>query len=86
MTDDIEFLKAEMQRLDAKMTEIINFINEEAGRRADITKGIYERLGDMGELVWAMSEKVFPGYLADMARMREALGKSSSTRKKPSEE
>jgi hypothetical protein len=79
MTDDIEFLKGEIKRLDAKVIEIIDFINKDAGRRAEITTGICERFSEIYDLTYAMAEKVFPGFSADISKIL-ALGDS---KKKP---
>jgi hypothetical protein len=81
MTGNDEFFNAEIKRLDAKLTEVIDFINKDAAHRADITQRIYGRISEMYDLVYAMAEKVFPGYSADMLKIM-ALGDNA---KKPPE-
>jgi hypothetical protein len=85
MTDDIESLKAGIKRLDAKLSETIDFLNRDVAHSAEITQGIHDRMGKMVELIAAMSEKVFPGYLANMTRMKDAPYKSLNPLKKPPE-
>jgi hypothetical protein len=80
MSDEIEILRARIDSLERQLNQLITDRNDDLANSSQVFEDIYEWLGEIGELAWAMAAKMFPGYAEDTLKLME-LGRYE--KKKP---
>jgi hypothetical protein len=80
MNDELKKLKEEVKRLNQRLDDMSNSFNSESADTTYHIKEIHKRLGHIGDFLWPLVHKIFPGYAQDatkIAALSEGNGSGS---------
>jgi hypothetical protein len=85
MSDEIQQLKADIQRLNERLDALFRLIQEESADTTYHIKAIHDRITGASkrnrglyDLLWPLVHKVFPGFAADAAKIEAIFERGRS--------